>query len=53
MTGFLTQFSQGMSQFNITHSFVEHGVFIILISARSNITYQKGLAKELQYKKAL
>lgn len=48
--GFLTQFSQGMSQFNITHSFREHGVFLILISARSNITYQKGLAKELQYK---
>lgn len=48
--GYLTQFSQAMSQFNITHSFVEHGVFMILISARSNITYQKGLMKELTYK---
>lgn len=46
----LTQFSQAMSHFDVTHSFVEHGVFMILISARSNITYQEGLARELSYK---
>lgn len=46
----LAQFSQAMSAFNITHSFVEHGVFMILISARSNITYQQGLARELSYR---
>lgn len=45
----LTQFSQTMSSFNINHSFVEHGVFMILISARSNITYQEGLQKDLSY----
>jgi hypothetical protein len=48
--GNLTQFSQAMSHFGITHSFVEHGVFMILLSARSNITYQQGLAKELSYR---
>lgn len=46
----LAQFSQAMSRFNITHSFVEHGVFIILMSARSNITYQEGLLRELSYR---
>ena len=51
--GTLTQFSQTMSQFNVNHSFVEHGVFMILISARSNITYQQGLARELSYKTRL
>lgn len=45
----LTQFSQAMSRFNVTHSFVEHGVFMVLISARSNITYQEGLKRELSY----
>lgn len=46
----LTQFSQAMSAFNVTHSFVEHGVFMILMSARSNITYQEGLLRELSYR---
>lgn len=45
----LTQFSQALSSLNINHSFVEHGVFMILISARSNITYQQGLQRELSY----
>ena len=45
----LTQFSQTISQMNINHSFVEHGIFMVLISARSNMTYQKGLKKELSY----
>lgn len=44
--GNLTQFSQTMAGFNVTHSFVEHGVFMILASARSNITYQQGLKKD-------
>lgn len=48
--GNLTQFSQAITSFNINHSFVEHGVFMILISARSNITYQEGLQKELSYR---
>ena len=47
--GYLTQFSQAMSAFNVTHSFVEHGIFMLLISARSNITYQEGLPKEFTY----
>lgn len=46
----LTQFSQAMSAFNINHSFVEHGVFMLLISARSNITYQEGLLRDLSYR---
>lgn len=46
----LTQFSQLVSSFGINHSFVEHGVFMILLSARSNITYQQGLSRELSYK---
>lgn len=46
----LTQFSQTLSSLNINHSFVEHGVMIVLISARSNMTYQEGLRKELSYK---
>lgn len=45
----LAQFSQAMSGLNITHSFVEHGVFMVLMSARSNITYQEGLKRELTY----
>lgn len=48
--GTLTQFSQAMSTFNVTHSFVEHGVFMILISARSNMTYQQGLDRKLSYR---
>lgn len=48
--GNLAQFSDTLTHFNITHSFQEHGVMMILISARSNITYQQGLAKELSYK---
>lgn len=47
--GNLTQFSQTMNAFGINHSFVEHGVFMILVSARANITYQQGLQKELSY----
>lgn len=46
----LAQFSQAMSGFSVTHSFVEHGVMMILISARSNITYQEGLSRELSYR---
>lgn len=46
----LAQFSQAMSSFNVNHSFVEHGVFMILISARSNITYQEGLKREFSYR---
>lgn len=48
--GTLTQFSQSMAAFSINHSFVEHGVFMILVSARSNITYQQGLQRELSYR---
>lgn len=48
--GTLTQFSQSLSSFNINHSFVEHGVFMILFSARSNMTYQQGLSRELSYR---
>lgn len=46
----LTQFSQTMMSLNINHSFVEHGVFLILASARSNVTYQEGLLRELSYR---
>lgn len=46
----LAQFSQALSHFSINHSFVEHGVFMILVSARSNITYQQGLMRELSYR---
>lgn len=46
----LKQFSQAMHSFGINHSFVEHGVFMILISCRSNITYQEGLTRELSYR---
>lgn len=46
----LAQFSQSLSHFNVTHSFVEHGVFMILANARSNITYQEGLLRELSYR---
>lgn len=46
----LTQFSQALNAFNVTHSFQEHGVFMILLSARSNITYQQGLQRELSYR---
>lgn len=46
----LAQFSQAMSGMPINHSFVEHGIFMILINARSNITYQEGLKRELSYR---
>lgn len=46
----LTQFSQAMTSFRVNHSFVEHGALMILISARSNITYQEGLRRELSYR---
>lgn len=45
----LVQFSQSMNAFSVNHSFVEHGVFMILFAARSNITYQQGLQRELSY----
>ena len=48
--GNLTQFSQTMGGLSVAHSFVEHGVFMILISGRSNITYQEGLKRELSYR---
>jgi len=48
--GNLVQFSQSLSSMNINHSFVEHGVFMILLSARSNMTYQQGLKRELSYR---
>lgn len=46
----LAQFSQAMSGMQVNHSFVEHGVFMILISCRSNISYQTGLRRELSYR---
>lgn len=46
----LAQFSQAMNFFQVNHSFVEHGVVMILLSARSNITYQQGLQKDLSYR---
>lgn len=46
----LAQFSQSMGAFSVNHSFVEHGVFMILVSCRSNITYQEGLLRELSYR---
>lgn len=49
----LAAFSQAMNSMNITHSFVEHGVFMILLSLRSNITYQQGLQRELSHKTRL
>lgn len=48
--GTLTQFSQMRSDFSINHSFVEHGTFMILVSCRSNLTYQQGLQKEDSYR---
>lgn len=46
----LAQFSDSLMSWNVNHSFVEHGVFMILISCRSNITYQEGLQRELSYR---
>lgn len=46
----LAQFSQAMSSFSVTHSFVEHGVLMFLISARSNVTYQEGLDRRISYR---
>ncbi|WNK13275.1 MAG: major capsid protein [Microvirus sp.] len=48
--GNLASFSQTKSGLPVNHSFVEHGVFMILFSARSNITYQEGLQRELSYR---
>lgn len=45
----LAQFSQSLASLNINHSFVEHGILMVLISARSNITYQQGLYREHSY----
>lgn len=44
--GTLTSFSQLKGALNITHSFVEHGNLIVLVSARSNMTYQQGIERE-------
>lgn len=46
----LTQFSDAQSALPVIHSFVEHGVFMILLSLRSNITYQQGLNRVLSYR---
>lgn len=46
----LSQFSQGLGGLSVAHSFVEHGIFMIMISCRSNITYQEGLKRELSYR---
>lgn len=46
----LKQFSDAMSVFSVNQSFVEHGVLMLLISCRSNITYQEGLSRELSYR---
>lgn len=51
--GHLTAFSQSMNSMNITHSFVEHGIFMILLSLRSNLTYQQALWRELSHKTRL
>lgn len=47
--GKLVQFSQSRADFNINHSFVEHGIFMIIISARSNLTYQQGMPKQYMH----
>lgn len=46
----LAQFSQTLGGLPVTHSFQEHGIFMILVSCRSNITYQEGLKKEFSYR---
>lgn len=46
----LAQFSETMNEFSVTHSFTEWGYVMLLISARSNITYQEGIARELSYR---
>lgn len=43
--GTLVQFSQARSGFSVSHSFPEHGVFMILLSLRSNQTYQNFLSR--------
>lgn len=48
--GHLAQFSQMLSSMQINHSFQEHGIVFVLFSARSNLTYQQGLARELSYR---
>lgn len=46
----LAQFSQAMTRLPINHSFLEHGIVMVLVSCRSNITYQQGLMRELSFK---
>lgn len=46
----LAQYSETMNAFDLTHSFTEWGYVMILISARSNITYQEGIPRELSYR---
>lgn len=43
----LAEFSQTTNSMHVTHSFVEHGIMMILVRARSNQTYQQGLPPEL------
>lgn len=49
----LVQFSQVKSSLHVTHSFQEHSVMFILVSARSNMTYQQQLTRELSYRTRL
>lgn len=49
----LAQFSQMMSKLEVNHSFTEAGCFFILASARSNITYQEMLPRELRHQTRL
>lgn len=46
----LAQFSQSMTSLPVNHSFLEHGIVMVLASCRSNITYQQGLMRELSFK---
>lgn len=48
--GHLTQFSQSMSRLHVSQSFQEHGIFMILMSCRSNLTYQQGLSRPRSYR---
>lgn len=49
----LTSFSQTMMKIPLNHSFVEHGILMLLCSARSNMTYQQGLERDVTYKTRL
>lgn len=47
----LAQFSETMNVFNMSQSFTEWGYVMLLISARSNITYGgEGIPRELSYR---